>query len=48
MDALKTEEQEILAFDVADEALELAGTVSGDRVNFTWGVCTVDQIGCPS
>ena len=36
---LKTEE-EILAFDVSDEALEFAtGTVS-DKANFTLGACT--------
>jgi hypothetical protein len=36
---LKTEE-EILAFDVSDEALEIAtGTVS-DKANFTLGACT--------
>ena len=43
---LKTEE-EILAFDVSDEALEnAAGTVS-DNANFTFGVCTANQGGCP-
>jgi hypothetical protein len=43
---LKTEE-EILAFDVSDEALEIAtGTVS-DKANFTWGYCTANQVGCP-
>ena len=43
----KTEEEEILTFDVSDEALEIAGSVS-DQANFTWGVCTLDQIGCPA
>jgi hypothetical protein len=43
---LKTEEEQILAFDVSDEALEIAGTVS-DKANFTWGVCTQFQSGCP-
>jgi hypothetical protein len=44
---LMTEEQEVLAFNVSDEALEIAaGTVSG-KINFTWGVCTLDQAGCP-
>jgi hypothetical protein len=47
MDALTTEEEEILTFDVSDEALEIAGTVS-HTINFTWGVCTMDQIGCPA
>jgi hypothetical protein len=40
---LKTEEEEILAFDVSDEELEIAAT---DRSNFTFGVCTLDQPGC--
>ena len=43
MATLKTEEQEILTFDVSDEALEIAGTM---RTNFTYGVCTLDQPGC--
>ena len=43
MVTLKTEEEEILTFDVSDEALEIAGT---DKTNFTWGVCTLDQPGC--
>ena len=43
---LKTEEEEILTFDVSDEALEIAGTVS-DTANFTFGVCTFEQPGCP-
>jgi hypothetical protein len=45
MAILKTEE-EILTFDVSDEALEIAGTVS-DKTNFTFGVCTFEQPGCP-
>jgi hypothetical protein len=44
MDTLRAEEEEILTFDVSDEALEIAGT---DRTNFTFGVCTLDQPGCP-
>jgi hypothetical protein len=43
MATLKTEEEEILTFDVSDEALEIAGT---DKTNFTFGVCTLDQPGC--
>ena len=46
MAVLKTEEEEILTFDVSDEALEIAGTVS-EKANFTFGVCTLDQPGCP-
>lgn len=41
------EEQEILNFEVSDEALEVAGTVSS-TANFTFGVCTLDQVGCPA
>ena len=44
MASLKTEEEEILTFDVSDEALEMAGS---DRTVFTFGVCTLDQPGCP-
>jgi hypothetical protein len=46
MTFLKTEEEAIFAFDVSDEALEIAGTASG-QMNFTFGVCTLDQPGCP-
>jgi hypothetical protein len=46
MATLKTEEEEILTFDVSDEALEIAGSVS-EKANFTWGVCTFEQPGCP-
>jgi hypothetical protein len=46
MDILTTEEEEILTFDVSYQALEIAGTASG-MSNFTWGVCTMDQAGCP-
>ncbi len=42
---LKTEE-EILAFDVSDEALEIAAGT--DKANFTFGVCTYQQSGCPA
>jgi hypothetical protein len=43
MATLKPEQEEILTFDVSDEALEIAGS---DKTNFTWGVCTLDQPGC--
>jgi hypothetical protein len=43
---LKTEE-EILAFDVSDEALEIAAGTVSDKANFTFGVCTANQAGCP-
>jgi len=43
MAILKTDAEEILTFDVSDEALERAGS---DQTNFTWGVCTLDQPGC--
>jgi hypothetical protein len=45
MTTLKTAEEEILTFDIPDEALEIAGMVSG-TANFTFGVCTFDQPGC--
>ena len=32
-------EDEILAFDVSDEALELAGGASKEKANFTLGAC---------
>jgi hypothetical protein len=43
---LKTEE-EILAFNVSDEALEIAAGTVSDNANFTFGVCTANQSGCP-
>ena len=43
---LKTDE-EILAFDVSDEALEIAAATVSDKANFTWGYCTANQGGCP-
>ena len=43
---LKTEVEEILTFNFSDEALEIAGTMS-NSVNFTFGVCTFEQPGCP-
>jgi hypothetical protein len=46
MTTLKTAEEVILTFDVSDEALEIAGMVSG-TTNFTFGVCTFEQPGCP-
>jgi hypothetical protein len=45
MATLKTEEEEILTFDLSDEALERAGL--SDKTNFTFGVCTLEQPGCP-
>jgi hypothetical protein len=45
MASLQTEEEEILTLEVSDEALEIAGM--SDRANFTFGVCTLDQPGCP-
>lgn len=46
MTTLKTAEEEMLTFDVSDEALEIAGMVNG-TTNFTFGVCTFEQPGCP-
>jgi hypothetical protein len=44
---LKTEE-EILDFDVSDEALEIAAGTVSDKANFTFGICTIQQSGCPA
>ena len=33
-------EQEILAFEVADEALKIAAGTAKEKVNFTLGACT--------
>ena len=47
LDRVKTDE-EILAFDVSDEVLEIAAGTVSDKANFTWGVCTaLSQNGCP-
>jgi len=43
---LKTEE-EVPTFDVSDEALEIATGAVSDKANFTYGICTFQQIGCP-
>jgi hypothetical protein len=43
MATLKPEEEEILTFDVSDEALEIAGS---GKTHFAYGVCTLDQPGC--
>lgn len=48
MDTLIAEEEDILTFDVSDDALERAVSVAGAAGNFTWGVCTLDQAGCPA
>jgi hypothetical protein len=40
-------EEEILDFDVSDEALEIAAGTASDKAHFTWGVCTANQTGCP-
>ena len=42
LDRVKTDE-EILAFDVSDEALEIAAGTVSDKANFTFGVCTANQ-----
>ena len=39
--------EEILAFDVSDEALEIAAGTVSENANFTFGVCTANQGGCP-
>ena len=42
---LKTEE-EILVFDISDEALEIAAATVSERQLYL-GVCTANQGGCP-
>jgi hypothetical protein len=41
---LKTEE-EILAFDVSDEALEIVAATVSDKANFTWGFVLRFRVG---
>ena len=48
MDITLETEEEILTFDVSDEALEIAAGTVSDKINFTFGVCTYQQIGCPA
>jgi methylase of polypeptide subunit release factors len=48
LDITLKDEEEILAFDVSDEALEIAAGTASDKANFTFGVCTYQQIGCPA
>ena len=45
LDIMKTDE-EILAFDVSDEALEIATGKVSDKANFTLGACTGLSV-CP-
>jgi hypothetical protein len=45
LDTVKTDE-EILAFDVSDEALEIATGKVSDKANFTLGACTGLSV-CP-
>ena len=40
MPGLEKTEQEILAFEVADEALEIAAGTAKEKANFTLGACT--------
>jgi hypothetical protein len=37
---LEKAEQEMLAFEVADEALEIAAGTAKEKANFTLGACT--------
>jgi hypothetical protein len=39
LDIVKTDD-EILAFDISDEALEIAAGKVSDKANFTLGACT--------
>jgi hypothetical protein len=45
LDIVKTDE-EILAFDVSDDALEIAAGEVSDKANFTLGACTGLSV-CP-
>jgi hypothetical protein len=45
LDIVNTDE-EILAFDVSDEALEIATGKVGDKADFTLGACTGLSV-CP-
>jgi hypothetical protein len=45
LDIVKAEE-EILAFDVSDEALEITTAKMSDKANFTLGACTGLSV-CP-
>jgi len=42
----QTEEEIILAFEVSDEALEIAGGSAKEKANFTLGACTGLSV-CP-
>ncbi|MGB6350924.1 MAG: hypothetical protein WBG10_12950 [Pseudolabrys sp.] len=44
--ALEITEEEILSFDVSDEALEIAGGSSSEKANFTLGGCSGLSV-CP-
>jgi hypothetical protein len=41
-------EEEILDVEVSDEALEIAAGTVSDKANFTFGICTIQQSGCPA
>ena len=43
---LEITEEEILSFDVSDEALEVAGGSSNEKANFTLGGCSGLSV-CP-
>ena len=44
--ALEMTEEEILSFDVSDEALEIAGGSANEKANFTLGGCSGLSV-CP-
>jgi hypothetical protein len=48
VDITSKTEEEILAFDVSDEALEIAAGTESHKAYFTFGVCTYQQVGCPA
>ena len=46
VDITSKTEEEILAFDVSDEALEIAAGASKEKANFTLGACSGLSV-CP-
>jgi len=47
IDIAKNLEEEVLNFDVSDEALEIAAGTAKEKANFTLGGCTGLNV-CPS
>jgi hypothetical protein len=47
IDITRQLEEDVLSFDVSDEALEIAAGLAKEKVNFTLGGCTGLTV-CPS